>query len=404
MKKYNYSARTKEGAIYKGVMEAKNREVVVDTLISKGLVVTSIQENIGFNLARLNEINIGGVPMKDRVMFMRQLSTMVSAGLPLTQALQILRDQATNPKFKKSIAEVVADVEGGTSLANALRKISGVFDDVTISLISAGEESGHLDTILKRLALEIEKKKKLNDKIRSAFIYPVIIILVVVGVLVLMMTVLVPAMRDIYADSGSELPGITQMMMDMSKGFVDYWWAILIVVAIVFILFKAYGDTPGGKRVYAKIMLKAPVFGPLMTNMQVTQFTRTMSLLLKSGLAITEALRLTSEAQSNVIFKEAVLKAKSEVEKGVPLALPISRAEVFPLIISQMIAVGEETGELDGVLNKMAAYYSDEVDVMSSNLSTLMEPLILIIMGGMIAFIALAVYLPMFNLSGAFGG
>jgi type IV pilus assembly protein PilC len=403
MKQFNYSARTKEGAVIKGKMQAKSKEVVVETLIKKALIVVNVQEELGFSIARLNEINIGGVPLKDKVVFMRQLSTMISAGLPLTQALQILRDQATNPRFKKSIGEILADVEGGTALAKALKKTSGIFDDVTISLISAGEQSGHLTTILKRLAVEMEKKKKLADKTRSAFIYPTIIVVVVIGVLVLMMTVLVPAMKTIYEDAGATLPGITLAMMAMSDFFLKFWWAIGIVFVMIILGLKSYGDTLNGRRFYGKLLLRMPIFGKMMTAIQITQFTRTLSLLLKSGLSITEALRLTSEAQSNIIFKETVLRAKEEVEKGVPLALPISRSEIFPLIISQMIAVGEETGSIDMVLLKMSDYYSDEVDVMTSNLSTIMEPLILVVMGGMIAFIALAVYLPMFNLSTAFG-
>lgn len=253
MKRFKYSARTKEGAVYNGTMEAKTKQIVVDSLIQKGLVVTNVQEDVGFSFTRLNEINIGGVPMKDKVVFMRQLATMVSAGLPLTQAIQILRDQATNPHFKRSIAEILIDVEGGLGLAKALARTKGVFDDITISLISAGEESGHLETILKRLATEIEKKKKLQDKIRSAFIYPVIIMIVVVAVLVLMMTVLVPAMQVIYSDAGATLPGITQFLMDMSKFFVDGWWLIAIVVALIVVILKLYGDTPKGKRSYASL-------------------------------------------------------------------------------------------------------------------------------------------------------
>lgn len=402
MNRFAYTARTKEGALYKGTMEAKNAQMVVESLQKKDLTIVSVEEDLGLNLSRLNEINIGGVPLKDKVVFMRQLATMMSASLPLTQALSVLQGQATNPLFKKTLGQIVTDVEGGMSLSSAFRKTTDIFDDITINLIAAGEESGNLERVLRRLALELEKKKKLSDKIRSAFIYPVIIMVVVVAVVILLMVVLVPAMKDIYESSGAELPGPTQMLMSLSTFFINYWWLIIIVLGLIFVGIKLYRDTDNGKRFFAKLALKVPVFGNLQKNIQIAQFTRVLGLLMSSGLSIVEALRLTADSMSNEMFKEAVLTAKIEVEKGVPLALPISRSEYFPLIVSQMIAVGEETGELDKILKKMASYYEDEVDVISSNLSSLMEPIILIVLGGVIAFIALAVYMPMFSLSGAF--
>jgi type IV pilus assembly protein PilC len=403
MSKYKYSARNKEGALIKGVLEGRNREYVVDALQAKNLIVVDVREDLGFNLSALSEINIGGIPLKDKVVFMRQFATMISASLPLTQSLQILRDQATNPHFKKVLAQVLADVEGGISLSKAFKRNDSIFDDITISMISAGEESGQLEMVMRRLALEIEKSNKLKEKIKSAFIYPVIISIVVLIVLILLMTVLVPAMKDIYSDAGAVLPLPTQILISASDFLLGYWWAILLVIAVIGIGIKLYSSSDSGKVFFAKLVLKVPIMGRLIIMMQIAQFTRTLALLLKSGLSIIEALRLTSDAMSNLLFKQAVLTAKDEVEKGTPLSLPLARSEVFPIIISQMVSVGEETGKLDVVLKKMAAFYDDEVEVMSANLSTLLEPLILVVMGSLIAFIAAAVYMPMFNLSTAMG-
>lgn len=403
MKRFKYSARTKEGAIDKGVMEAKNPQAVSETLQGKGLIVVSVKEDLGLSLSRLEEINIGGVPMKDKVLFMRQLSTMISAGLPLTQALEILYQQANNPLFKRVLSDVLGDVQGGKSLSASFKSNADVFDEITINLIAAGEDSGNLETVLQRLAVELEESKKLQDKVKSAMIYPAIICVVIVVVIILLMVVLVPAMSDIYSEFDAELPLVTRMLIGMSEGFLKFWWAIAIFTLSIILGVRFYYQSPDGKKFFHRMMLKLPIFGPLFVKMQLAQFTRILALLLKSGLSIVEALKLTANSMSNVLFKNAVLEAKKEVEKGTQLTIPLSRSELFPLIVSQMVSVGEESGEMDLVLDKMAEYYNDEVQVMTSNLSTMLEPLILIVMGVVIGFIALAVYMPMFSLTEVLG-
>lgn len=403
MKKYKYVARNLEGKIIQGVIESRSRDTVVETLQGKKLIVVKVEDDLGFSWDKLKEINVGGVPIKDKVIFMRQLATMVGAGLPLTQALEILEAQSSNPMFKRVISDVLGDVQGGVGLAEAFRKNNNVFDSVTLNLLEAGEESGNLQVILERLAVELEEQKKLGEKLRSAMIYPTIIVVVIIGVVLLMMFVLVPAMAQIYGEFGAELPAITQFMIAMSNFFLGYWWLIAAVVILSLIMYKYYYDSPNGKKFIHRVSLKLPVFGMIVTKMQIAQFTRLLSLLLKSGLSIVKALELTAGSLNNVIYRESVLEASKEVEKGVALAIPIARAQIFPLIISQMIAVGEESGEMDNVLEKMAQYYNEEVNVATGNLATLMEPLMLVLMGGAIAFIALAVYMPMFNLSGVIG-
>lgn len=403
MKKFKYSARDTKGKVVEGEVEAKDVQAVADILHDRELIVVSIKEGLGLNLDRLSEINIGGVPMKEKVVFMRQMATMVGAGLPLTRSLEIMVQQASNPLFKKVLKNVLSSIQSGKTLADSFRAEEDIFDDITINLIEAGEESGNLEIILEKLAVELEEKDALNSKIKSAMIYPVIILLVIVAVILMMMFVLVPSMADIYSDFDAELPFITLFLMNTSNFFINYWWAILIVLLVLIVGIKYYLDTPKGKRTFDKLILKVPVLGGIITKMQISQFTRILALLLGSGLSIIKALDLTAQSLSNEMFRDTLLEAKEEVEKGGPLAIPIARSEYYPLLVSSMIAVGEETGEMDAVLGKVSEYYKDEVDTATGNLSTILEPLFLVIMGGAIGFIALGVYMPMFQLSTAIG-
>ncbi|MGI5897997.1 MAG: type II secretion system F family protein [Candidatus Dojkabacteria bacterium] len=403
MKKFKYSARDNTGKVIEGEIEAKDIEAVSDILHDKGLITVSINEGSGFDLEKLNEINIGGVPMKDKVVFMRQMATMVSSGLPITRALEIMVQQANNPKFKKVLQSVLKSVESGKTLANSFREQDEVFDSITINLIEAGEESGNLEIILEKLATELEENQSLSHKVKSAMIYPAIILVVIIGVILMMMFVLVPSMAEIYQDFDAELPWVTRFLMALSTFFIDYWWAILIVIVSVGLGLRYYLGTESGKNNFDKLVLKLPVVGPIISKIQLSQFTRILALLLSSGLSIIKALELTAQALSNYEFRSTVLTAKDEVEKGGTLALPIARSPHFPLLVSSMISVGEETGEIDSVLNKVSEYYKEEVDTATSNISSILEPVFLIIMGLAIGFIALAVYMPMFQLSSAIG-
>ena len=403
MKKFKYSARDVKGKVVTGEVEARDSESVTDILHDRGLIVVSIKEGMGIDFEKLAEINIGGVPMKEKVIFMRQMSTMVGAGLPLTRALEIMVQQAGNPFFKRVLKEVLASVQSGRSLSDSFRAQDEIYDEVTLNLIEAGEESGNLETILERLATELEEKNSLSSKLKSAMIYPIIILVVIVVVVVLMMMVLIPSMATIYSDFGAELPWVTRVLMSMSDFFLNFWWAVLVVLAILIIGGKYYLDSAKGKRNWDKLVLKIPVVGGIITKMQLSQFTRILALLLGSGLSIIKALELTASSLSNSIFKDTITEAKAEVEKGGALALPIARSEYFPLLVSSMIAVGEETGEIDAVLTKVSEYYKEEVDVATTNMASVLEPVFLIIMGLAIGFIALGVYMPMFQLSSAIG-
>jgi len=401
MKKFKYSARDAQGKVLTGDIEAKDYNAVADILHDRGLIVVSVKEAAGLDLERLGEINIGGVPMKEKVVYMRQMATMVGAGLPLSRALEVMTQQTENPMFRKVLKGVLLSVQSGKSLSDSFRAEEEVFDEVTLNLIQAGEESGNLEVIMERLATELEEKNSLKNKLKSAMIYPIIILVVIVAVIVLMMIVLIPSMATIYSDFDAELPAVTKILMSMSDFFVHYWWAVLVVLAILIVGGKVYLDSDKGKRNFDKIVLKIPVIGAIVSKMQLAQFTRILALLLGSGLSIIKALELTGASLSNSMFKDTIMEAKNEVEKGGSLALPIARSEYFPLLVSSMIAVGEETGEIDAVLTKVSQYYKEEVDVSTTNMASVLEPVFLIIMGLAIGFIALGVYMPMFQLSSA---
>lgn len=403
MKKFKYTARDLKGKPIEGELEARDISAVADILHDRGLIVIKVKESIGFDIAKLNEINIGGVPMKDKVVFMRQMATMVGAGLPLSRSLEIMFQQAGNPLFKRVLKEVLDSVQSGKSLADSFRAQDEVFDDITLNLIEAGEQSGNLETILDKLAVELEESKELADKLRSAMIYPLIISVIIVAVVLLMMFFLVPSMAEIYGDFNAELPWATQFLMTASEFMLGYWWVMLIITLVFGLSFKYYIDTEKGSRNFDKLVLRIPVVGLIISKMQIAQFTRILALLLASGLPIIRALELTASSLSNEMFRDAVTASKEEVEKGGALAIPIARSQYFPLIVSSMIAVGEETGEIDSVLLKVSQYYKDEVDVATSNLSSILEPVFLIIMGLAIGFISLAIYMPMFQLSSVIG-
>lgn len=403
MKKFKYSARDKKGQSVDGEIEARDLAAVTDILHDRGLIVVSVKETSALDISKLQEINIGGVPMQDKVVFMRQMATMVGAGLPLTRALEIMVDQATNPLFKRVLKDVLASVQAGKSLSVSFREQENVFDSITLNLLEAGEESGNLEVILAKLATELEERSSLSKKVRSAMIYPTIVLVVIVAVILMMLFVLIPSMSEIYSDFGADLPWITKFLVNMSNFFIKYWWVMVLLIVMLVVGLKYFRSTEKGLRTTDKLMAKIPIVGNLVTKMQIAQFTRILALLLSSGLSIVKALELTAQSLSNSIFRDVVMDARNEVEKGGPLALPIARSEYFPLLVSSMISVGEETGEIDGVLEKVSEYYKEEVDTATNNLSTILEPLLLIIMGLAVGFIALGVYMPMFGLAQVMG-
>lgn len=394
---YEYVAVDNTGKTVRGDYEADSRNEVVDFLHERSLVVVHIDEKVKLGLKDVLKIQIGGIPITNRVIFSKQFATMLSAGLPLVQALDVLASQEKNAGFKTSLERVVKVVEGGSTLSRAFGK-EKIFTEVELNLIAAGEKSGNLVEMIKKVADNMEKQKDFQAKIRGAMIYPVIIFLVVIVVVVVLMVFMVPAVGDLYADFDEDLPWITQLLVNISNFFVSFWWALLIGLIGGILGLRYYYSTKSGKDVIDRIFLSIPIFSQIVVKTQLAEFTRLLSMLLKSGIPIIDAINIVANALPNIHFKRGLKHAAKEVEKGIPLAVPIAKNEDFPMIISRIIATGESTGNLDKVLGDISKYYQTEVDNLTNNLTKILEPVILIVVGGIVAFIAMVVYVPIFGL------
>ncbi len=398
---YKYVATNKQGRKESGEMEAPSGSDVANILHDKGLVVVSIDEKLDLDLDSLLSIQIGGVPLAEKVIFVKQLATMLGAGLPLIQALNIMVQQTENKGMRTRLLAVYKSVESGNSLSESFKLEGTIFSDLQINLMQAGEKSGNLNEIMLKIAVDLEKSKNLKSKIIGALIYPIIILGVMIVVFILLIVFMVPSVRDLYADFGvDELPAVTQALVSLSDTLsnpVGIGITVLLIVAAIF-GFRYYYSTQGGRRVIDKLILRAPVFGNLNTKIQLSQFTRLLALLLQSGVPIVESLTTISNSMGNSLFQDALIFSAEEVQKGSSLSVPLAKSEIFPVIILKMIATGEETGKLDKICEDMSNYYETEVDELTSNLTKLMEPFILLIVGVGVGFIAVAIYLPLYSL------
>lgn len=402
MATFVWTGRTPKGTMQKGEVVAKNRDEVIALLRKQSILVTSVQQKMG-------EISIslpgfkGKVKEKDIVIFTRQLATMIDAGLPLVQCLEILSNQTDNKVFAKAIAEIRSDVEAGSTYADALKKHPKIFDDLYVNMVAAGEAGGILDTILNRLAKYIEKAMKLKKQIKGAMIYPSTIVSVAVIVITVLMIWVIPTFASIFTDMGGALPLPTQIVIGASH-FMKSNIIYMAIGAIVFgFLFRAYYRTQKGRRVIDHLALKLPVLGDLIRKASVANFTRTLGTLISSGVPILEALIIVARTAGNKVIEEAILFARQSISEGKTIAEPIGKAKVFPPMVVQMIAVGETTGALDAMLSKIADFYDDEVDAAVAALTSLLEPMLMIFLGVTIGFIVVAMYLPIFKLGSVVG-
>jgi type IV pilus assembly protein PilC len=396
---FKYAGKTRSGTVQKGEIDANDRDSAVAVLRQRQILVTTIK-------AKPKELSlklpgIGGVKEKDIVIFTRQFATMIEAGLPLVQCLDILSRQATNKEFATVIAKVKTDVESGESFADALRKHPKVFNEFYANMVEAGETGGILDTILARLAAYMEKARALKGKVKSAMVYPAAIVGIAVLVIVFLMIFVIPVFAEMFESFGGTLPAPTQLVMtlsDMTKKYIVY--AIPAVIILVF-LFKRFYRTAKGKRVVDSLLLQSPVFGPLIQKVAVAKFTRTLGTLVSSGVPIIDGLQITARTAGNKIVEEAVLMVISSVKEGQSLADPLSKQNIFPAMVVQMIEVGESSGALDSMLEKIADFYDEEVDAAVSALTSLLEPALMVFLGVTIGFIVVAMYLPIFKMAGA---
>lgn len=399
---YTYSGKTKQGEAKKGEITANSLEEAKGQLAGQGITAPDVKEKAkGFNF----EISFGGgVTDKDIVVFTRQFATMINAGLPLIQCLDILSTQSENKLLAKTIGQIKGAVEGGSTFCDALRRHPKVFDDLYSNMVAAGEAGGLLDTILQRLAKHIEKAMKLKAKVKTAMIYPSAILGVAVIVISVLMVFVIPIFAKMFADlSGGKvgLPGPTQLVMDTSSFMKNYWYLIFGGAAVAFYGIKYYYKTTNGRYQMDKLALKLPVMGDLIRKASVAKFTRTLGTLISSGVPILEGLNIVAKTAGNKIIEQAIMAARAGISEGKTVAEPLAKSGVFPNMVTHMISVGEATGALDAMLGKIADFYDDEVDEAVVGLTALLEPMLMVFLGVVIGFIVIAMYLPIFTMAGA---
>jgi len=394
---FAFSGKTRTGQTINGEMEAPNREAVVAQLRRQQVLATSIKSK-----AKDIEIKIPGfggkVGEKELAIVTRQLATMIDAGLPLVQCLNILAEQQENKVFKKTLNEIRADVEAGSTFSAALKKHPKVFSTLYTNMVEAGEAGGILDTILNRLAMYIEKATTLKKRIKSAMFYPMTIVSVALVVVVFLLIYVIPTFQGLFANFGATLPLPTVIVLELSN-FVRAYLLYMIGGGVGLIIgIRAYYRTAGGRKRIDGLMLHLPIVGPLIRKVAVAKFTRTLGTLVSSGVAILEGLDITARTAGNMVVEEAVQKARAAIAQGKTIAEPLKESKVFPPMVVQMIAIGEQTGALDRMLNKVADFYEEEVDIAVGTLTSLLEPLMVIFLGVVVGGVVIAMYLPIFKL------
>lgn len=398
---FKYRGKNHQGKIVSGLVEAASDKQAVALLRSQGIFIISLHVSQPSTFSQF-AIRFSRVTFNDIVNFTQQLSTMLSAGLTLTDSLNILKLQTANAAFAKVITEVLKEIEGGASFAKALEKYPQYFSQIYISLIKAGEASGKIEEVLKRLSSNLEKQREFRAKTKGALIYPAIILLGMFVVVFIMMTVVVPKLTDLYKDFGTSLPFTTQLLISLSDFFVKFWWFIIIIIWGVLMLFRAWKKTPVGARLWDYFLFKIPIWGNLRKKIILTEFSRTLSILVGAGIPILDALEIVSGAVDSINFQDDFKKITQQVEKGFPLGLPISQNPNFPPILGQMITVGEETGKLDETLFKLSVFFEAETEQGIKALTTAMEPFIMVILGLGVGFIVISILTPIYNLTSQF--
>lgn len=397
-----WEAKTKSGEVKKGEMEASDSEAVNARLKSLGLNPVKVRRKglLDSDLSNLAALG-GGVTGKDILIFTRQFATMIDAGLPLVQCLDILGTQMDNPAFRKVVFAIKTKVEQGSTFAAALGDHPKVFDELFVQLCAAGEVGGILDNILNRLANYREKNEKLKRKVKSALTYPVIVLLVAVAVTAVLMLKVTPVFAKMFADFGQALPAPTQFVVDLSEWFQNYFFYCVMGIVAVAVVFGYIYRNPQGRRICDKVFLMAPIIGPVIRKVAVARFTRTLGTMISSGVPILDALDVTAKTAGNRSVEEAIFYVRGKIAEGKNIAGPLLETKVFPAMVVQMIGVGEATGAMDTMLNKIADFYDDEVDTAVAGLTAMIEPLMMVFLGGVVGGFLISMYLPIFSIAGA---
>lgn len=391
---WNYTARTLTGELQSGSIDLPTHDDVVNHLRKNRMIVVKVQQ-----APKEIKLSFGkGISTRDIVIFTRQFATMINSGLPLVQALDILAEQSENPALKEVTKQVVYDVESGHTLADALRKHPKAFTELYVNMVAAGEAGGILDTILLRLATFMEKNDALVRKVKGAMIYPGVIFSVAGMAIVILLVFVIPVFQDMFAGIGQQLPLPTRVVIGASNLLKGFWWAIGGGLAALFFGIRKYYSTPQGKLNLDKLMLQAPVLGDLIRKSAVSRFTRTLGTLIASGVSILDGLEITAKTAGNRVIHDAVMESRSSIAGGETIAAPLQKSKVFPPMVISMIAVGEQTGGLDEMLTKIADFYDEEVDAAVEALLSLMEPVMIVVLGVVVGGMIIAMYLPIFNM------
>ncbi len=396
---FKWTGKTRQGGEARaGEMEANDAESVRERLQQMGIEPTKVKKKPKEFHIRIP--GFGGVTTKDLLVFTRQFSVMIDAGLPLVQALEIIGTQSDNPAFRTVLLQVKARVESGATFADALAEHPKVFDELFVQLVRAGEIGGILDTILQRLGAYIEKNEKLKRRVKGAMIYPAIVLMVAVGVTVVLLAYVTPTFEKMFKDFGGAMPAPTAFLIALSHGLRDNWFWFVLIPASLVVGFRAMVRNPKGREKWDAFVLKTPVFGPLIRKIAVARFTRTLGTLLSSGVPILDSLEVVAKSAGNKIVEKGVRYVRAKISEGKNMATPLAETKVFPAMVVQMIGVGEATGAMDQMLSKIADFYDDEVDVGVAALTSMIEPVMMIFLGAVVGGFLIAMYLPIFSIAG----
>ena len=400
MAEFTWEARARSGEVRKGVMEAESEDAVSNKLRQQQLNPVRVKKKKSF----LESIQFGGgVDVKDLVTFTRLFATMIDAGLPLIQCLDILSNQQSNKNFAVVLKDIKSNVEQGATFSEALRRHPRVFDELFTNLVHAGEVGGILDSIMSRLSIYLEKRQKLVRQVRGAMVYPSVVIVIAIGVMAVLLTFVIPAFEGMFAEFGGgaeNLPVLTRALITISKYFVSYLPLFILIVIGGVVGVTYVNRQPQGKRFFHRTYLKLPIMGSVLRKIAVSRFTRTLGTLLQSGVPILDALEICARTSGNVIIETGIMNVRQSISEGKNMAEPLAATGVFPDMVVQMIAVGEQTGALDQMLNKIADFYEEETDVAVAALTSALEPILMVGVGGMVGVVLIAMYLPIFSLAG----
>ena len=399
MATYEYVVVDKSGKQKKGNMEAQTPERVKELLKNEGLIPISVKEQSFLN----KDLNIGSKKVKPRDLsvFCRQFNSILSAGVTIINALEMLSEQTENKVLRQAIKEVQVDVEKGESLTSAMAKQNETFPPLLIHMIEAGEASGSLEIAFERMAIQFEKQAKVNGMVKKALMYPIAVLVVAVVVVIVMLVVVFPQFQEMFNDLGSDLPAITRVVISMSKFVQNFWWLFLSIVVVAFLGIRTFAKTADGQILFSKLSLNMPMFSNLTIKSSSATLARTLSTLLAAGIPLVDAVNIVAKVISNAIVRNALENCEEEIKRGVPLSVPLQESGVFPPMVYHMTKIGEETGNVEDMLGKIADYYEEEVENATAALTSMLEPLMIVVLGVLVGFILLAIYMPILGMYSA---